>query len=311
MIAPTQNARLGIACMLIGMFFISLNDMVVKTLSGAYPLHQILFVRTALGIVLSTIILQMEGGFSLLKTNRVGLHVLRAMLIVSGNSLLYAAIAAMPLATANALYFVAPLFVTLLSVPVLGEKVGPRRIGAVAVGFLGVLLMLSPQLRGSEGSVGWVAVLPIFAAACYAGMSVLTRKLGQFSRASALAIYMQAAFLMVSIAFYLIAGDGKFLKPDSSESTQFLLRAWIWPPLSDLLPMLGLGVISAVVGYVMSQAYRLANAAVVAPFEYVLLLFALFWGWTIFGEWPEQEVLLGASVIIGAGIYIFLRENRR
>lgn len=296
--------------MILGMFCISLNDMVIKSLSGDYPLHQIVFVRTGLGIMLSMIILQMEGGFGLLRTTRVPLHLLRAVLVVAGNFFFYAAIVAMPIATANALYFVSPLFITLLSIPVLGERVGPRRIAAVIVGFLGVLLMLLPQLRGAEGSVGWVALLPICAAACYASMSILTRKLGQFSRASALAIYMQSAFLVVSLMFYFVAGDGRYLSEDSSDSMVFLLRAWVWPDISDLLPMLGLGALSAIVGYVMSQAYRLASAAVVAPFEYVLLLFALFWGWTVFGEWPAREVLIGAAVIIGAGVYIFLREKR-
>ena len=310
MIRP-NTAQFGILFMVTGMFCISLNDMIVKALSGGYPLHQIVFVRTGLGILFSFIILQLEGGIHLLKTSNISLHMLRALLVVMGNSLFYAAIVAMPLATANALYFVAPLFVTLLSVPVLGERIGPRRVAAVLAGFAGVLLMLWPQMRGGADSVGWVALLPLGAAASYAGMSVLTRKLGQFSRASALAIYLQVAFLLVSTAFFLIAGDGRFVGPESSASMTFLLRAWVWPAVDDLLPMLGLGFISAIVGYSMSQAYRLASAAVVAPFEYVLLIFALFWGYTVFGEWPVPEVLMGAGVIILAGVYVFWRENRR
>ncbi|MGJ8545263.1 MAG: DMT family transporter [Sulfitobacter sp.] len=309
MSAPTQSAKLGIACMIIAMFFISLNDMVVKALSGAYPLHQIVFTRSALGLMIGVVILQMEGGFSLLRSGDRALHWLRALLVVFANSAFYAAIVAMPLATANALYFIAPLLVTLLSIPVLGEKVGPRRMIAVCVGFLGVLLMLSPQFSGSADAVGWVAVLPLLAAAGYAGMSVLTRRLGRATRASALAIKLQVAFVVVSLGFYLVAGDGRFVDENTSDSVRFLLRAWVWPAREDLWLMLGLGVISAIVGYTMSQAYRLASAATVAPFEYILLIFALFWGWSVFGEWPMPQVLMGAGVIIAAGIYVFIRER--
>ncbi len=308
---PITTSQLGIFCMITGMFCISLNDMFVKALSGDYPLHQIVFARTVIGLLITLVLLRLEGGFALLRTGQSGLHLLRALLVVFANSAFYAAIVAMPLATANALYFVAPLLVTLLSIPVLGEPVGPRRMMAVVVGFAGVLLMLWPQLRGGTDSVGWVAVLPLLAAAGYAGMSVLTRKLGRATRASALAIKLQLAFIVVSSGFYLVAGDGRFVTPDSNDSMRFLLRAWVWPQFQDLWVMLALGVLSAVVGYTMSQAYRLASAAVVAPFEYILLVFALFWGWTVFGEWPVIEVLIGAAIIIAAGIYIFWRENRR
>ena len=114
----------------------------------------------------------------------------------------------------------------------------------------------------------------------------------------------------MSVLFYLVAGDGRFVDADSNGSLVFLLRAWIVPTGADLLPMAGLGFLSAIVGYTMSQAYRLSNASVVAPFEYVLLVFSLFWGWVIFGEWPVPAVFAGAAVVIGAGFYIFLRENR-
>jgi S-adenosylmethionine uptake transporter len=245
-----------------------------------------------------------------LRTARPGLHILRAVLVVIANSALYAAIVVMPLATANAIYFVSPLIVTLLSIPVLGEAVGPRRLGAVVLGFGGVLLMIVPQLTAQEGAIGWAVLLPILAASGYAGMAVLTRKLGQTSRASALAIYLQAAFLVVSLMFFVVAGDGRFVDLNSNDSMVFLLRAWVWPAQADLLPLFGLGLLSAVVGYAMSQAYRLSRASDVAPFEYSLLLFALFWGWTIFGEWPAPTVFIGAGIIISAGFYIFLRENK-
>ena len=108
--AVTHPARLGILCMVAGMFCISINDMLIKSLSGGYPLHELVLLRSAVGIGFSFVLLQIEGGVKLLRTGRYGLHLLRALLVVFANSALYAAIVAMPLAMANALYFVAPLF---------------------------------------------------------------------------------------------------------------------------------------------------------------------------------------------------------
>ena len=306
----SDTSRLGILFILVGMFLISLNDMLIKSLSGDYPLHEIVFIRSGIGIIFAFLILQFEGGLSLLRTAHPKLHILRAVLVVLANSAFYGAIVAMPLATANAIYFVAPLIVTVLSVPVLGETVGPRRLAAVVIGFCGVLLMIVPQMSGGADGIGWAVLLPVLAAAGYAGMAVLTRKLGQSSRASALAIYLQAAFVLISLAFFVVAGDGRFVDEASNPSMVFLLRAWVWPAAEDLWPMVGLGLLSAVVGYCMSQAYRLSRASVVAPFEYALLIFALFWGWTIFGEWPTPTVFAGAAIVIAAGLYVFLRENR-
>lgn len=309
--APSTSARLGIAFMLGGMLFVSLNDMFVKMLSSGYPLHQILFLRSLVGLLVTFGFLMAEGGLHLMRTGKPGLHLLRCLCIVFANSAMGAAIVAMPLATANAIYFVAPLFVTLLSIPVLGEKVGPRRFAAIAMGFVGVLVMMMPELLAGNAGLGWVVVLPICAAAGYASMSVLSRKLGATSRASALALQIQVTFLVVSMAMYLVAGDGRYLPADASDSMRFLLRPWIWPTLGDALVLAGLGVIAAMVGYLMTQAYRLSPAAAVAPFEYVLLLYALFWGWTVFGEWPDTTVFIGVAIVIASGVYVFVREGRK
>lgn len=303
-----RNATgLGVLFMIAGMFCISLNDMLIKGLSGDYALHQIVLWRSAVALVLTLGFVQLEGGVRLLRTKTPGLHALRAMLVVFANSCFYAAIVLMPLATATAIYFVAPLFVTLLSIPVLGEPVGLRRILAVLTGFFGVLIMMWGQL---EGGAGWSAILPVLAAAGYAGMSVLTRKLGHASSAAALSFYIQISFVTVSGLIWWVAGDGRYLHDTSPESMVFLFRAWQPAATSDIPVLLGLGCLSALIGYAMAQAYRQAKASVVAPFEYILLIFALFWGWTMFGEWPAATVFVGAAIIIGSGVYIVWRESR-
>ncbi|MEL6168765.1 MAG: DMT family transporter [Pseudomonadota bacterium] len=303
----TSNARAGIAFILVAMVCVTINDTVFKSLSDRYPLHQLTLARSVIGIAITIVLLQFEGGWRALRTDRPGLHAFRALLIVVANITFFAGLAVMPLGTATALFFVAPLIITLLSIPFLGEKVGVHRMGAVVVGFLGVAVML---FRGDLG-LGWSAVLPVFAAVCYAGMQILTRKLGVRSPASAMAIYIQGTFIMVGLGFWIVAGDGRFAEGATHDSVIFLLRAWSWPAPEDYWAFGLLGLCAGIVGYTISQAYRLGDAATIAPYEYSALPLALFMGWAFFGEWPDLRDAVGIALIGGAGVYVFLRERRR
>ena len=224
----------------------------------------------------------------------------------------FTALAVMPLADATALFFVAPLFITLLSVPFLGETVGLRRIGAVLVGFLGVLVMLGPGAEMGQGLPSrWVLLLPVVAAFGYACMQILTRKLRVTAKASAMSVYIQGMFLLVGAAFFLVAGDGRFAAGQSNESLIFLLRAWVWPAPEDVWLFATLGAMSAIVGYSLSQAYRLGDAATIAPYEYAALPLAVMWGYFIFGTLPGVTTGLGIALIVGSGLFVFLRERAR
>ncbi len=303
----------GIGFILLAMAAISVNDMLIKFLSGDYPLHQMVFIRSSIGICFSLMLVQLEGGFSILRTKTPGLHALRGLLIVVANLTYFTALAAVPLADATALFFVAPLFITLLSIPLLGEQVGRMRIGAVVVGFLGVLVMLQPWQSADERSAPvLILLLPIVAALTYALNQILTRRLGASTKASALAVHIQGMFIIVSLGFYLVAGDGRFAEGTDNPSLQFLLRAWVWPDTwQDQALFLGLGLNSAIIGYGISAAYRLADAATVAPFEYVGLPLAVFWGWMIWGDLPGPSVAIGIVFIVGAGLFVFLRERQK
>jgi S-adenosylmethionine uptake transporter len=307
-----DRSSLAIALILLGLFAISVNDMLIKQLSGGYPLHEIVFARSLLGLVFSLVIVRAEGGWRILKTRRPLLHATRGLLIVAANMSYFAALAAMPLADATALFFVAPLFITLLSIPLLGEKVGPLRLGAVMVGFAGVVIMQRPWADTESLDVSrLVLLLPVFAALTYALNQLMTRRLGVESKASALSVYIHLTFIVVSLCFFAVAGDGRFVQATDNPSLQFLLRAWVWPEGGDLWVFLGLGLNATIVGYCLSQAYRLADAATVAPFEYVGLPLAVFWGWFIFAELPDWEVWAGIVLILGSGLFVFLRERQK
>ena len=309
--ARDSNPALAIMFIVLAMACISINDMLIKLLSGDYPLHQMVFLRSAIGIVFSLIVLKVEGGFGLLRTSQIWLHLLRGLCIVGANMAFFAAIAVMPLADATALFFVAPLFITILAIPFLGERVGARRLGAVVFGFFGVLVMLRPGAVAAESTQDWrILLLPIVAAFGYACMQILTRRLGVASKASAMAIYLQGTFVAVSLIFWVVAGDGRFAEGLENKSAIFLLRAWTWPAEEDWPTFLLLGGMAAVVGYALSQAYRLADAATVAPFEYTALPLSIFWGWVMFGQFPDHRVLAGIAMIAVAGVYVFMREKK-
>ncbi|MDW3183091.1 DMT family transporter [Roseobacter sp.] len=309
---PQNRAGFGILFVLAGVFAISINDMLIKQLSGGYPLHEIVFLRSAIGLMFSMIMVQMEGGWHILKTRRPFLHLIRGLLIVIANMSYFVALAAIPLADATALFFAAPLFITLLSIPILGEKVGLFRMSAVLIGFSGVIIMQRPWADADSLQASrLVLLMPVLAALTYALNQLMTRKLGVESKASALSVYIQATFIVVSVGFYVVAGDGRFAEGIDNPSTQFLLRAWVWPSNADWWVMLGMGANAAVVGYCLSQAYRMADAATVAPFEYVGLPLAVFWGWLIFAELPVWEVWAGIALILGSGLFVFLREQQK
>lgn len=309
--SQTNNAPLGIVFILVGVFAISVNDLLIKYLSGGYPLHQLVAIRSVIGLTFTTAFLMREGGFGLLRTATPGLHALRCLLVIGANMTYYAAVVVMPLAQAMALFFVAPLFITLLSIPLLGERVGIWRMSAVIVGFGGALIMQQPWAVTDADGPGRVALfLPVLAAALYALMQVLTRRLGVASTAAAMAFYIQSGFLLTSLLFFAVAGDGRFAGSDDP-GLDFLLRAWIVPPRADWMLLGLLGCCAGVIGYSLSAAYRLTDAATVAPFEYIGLPLAIFWGWSVFGEWPDATTWLGCALIVGAGAVVFLREQRR
>ena len=299
----------AILFIVLGMFFISVNDMVIKRFSGEYPLHQMVFLRSAIGLLFTLILIQLEGGWRILKTDQPGLHALRAVMVFASNMTYFAALAVLPLPDATALFFIAPIMITVLSIPILGERVGPRRWGAVIVGFCGTLIMVRAQ-GSTQGDVSiWIYLLPILAALFYASMQVLTRKLAK-TKASAMAFYIQITFVLFCGISGLIVGSGQFVDGIEHPSLVFLLRAWIVPSAADMSYFVLIGILATGVGYCLSQAYRSAPAATVAPFEYVLLPMSIVWGWVIFADWPGLPVWFGSAIIIAAGLYVIWREHK-
>ena len=259
-------------------------DLCAKKLLEDYPIEQFVFLRSIFGILVFLLASRWYGGFGALRTQRWPWHLLRTVLSIGAMFGFFFGLSRMPLVNALTLAFTAPLIVTALSVPFLGEHVGWRRWLAVSAGFVGVLVVLRP----GAGMITPAAAGVIVAAFCWAGMMVTARKLAATESSYSLAFYIMSGPLLVS-AFLL---PGNYVQPDAQGWLLFVLA----------------GISSAVAWVGMVGGYRRAPPVVLAPFEYTALIGAAIAGYLFWGEVPDRYVVTGASIIIGSGIYIVFRE---
>ncbi len=301
----THNPALGGAVFaVLAATCFSINDALIKSLSDGYPLHQIVFVRALVGIVvLMALVIPLTEGYRALGTRRPLLHLARGLFIFFANLTFFLGLAALPLAEAVAIFFISPLIIALASIVFLGEQVGPRRWAAIAVGLVGVLIMLRPGSQAFQVA----ALLPIAAAIGYTGLHILTRKIGTADSLMTMSISVQIVFLTVSLLIGAALGDGRFGDVDHP-SLQFLFRAWAFPSLFDLSVMILSGLLVAGGGVAITQAYRTSEAALIAPFEYVALPLSVLWGFLFFAEWPDGVAFFGIALILGSGLVLIWRE---
>jgi drug/metabolite transporter (DMT)-like permease len=297
-------AKLGAICASISVIFFSINDVAIKFLSGGYALHQVVLIRSVIGLlIIVAVIAPMTTGWAIARTKKLKMHMLRGLCVVFANMTFFLGLAAMPLADAVAIFFISPLVITLFSVLFLGEVVGPRRWAAIAVGFIGVVVMMRPGTQAFQVA----SLLPLAAAFCYAGIHIITRRIGGTESAATMAFYIQLMFIIVGVMFGLFVGDGRF-GDQSDPSLAFLLRAWSWPMVADYPIFLIIGVGIGIGGYLISQAYRVAEASYIAPFEYLALPISVIFGMIVFSEFPGVWDYLGMALILGAGLFTVWRE---
>ena len=300
-----NSKYLGIICITLAQVFFTTQDMAIKFISGNYALHQIILIRASVAILFTLLVfVPIDGGYKYLLSKRLGLHLLRGFGIVVANLCFFTALVTIPLAEAVAIFFIAPLLITLLSVFLIGEKVGMRSWIAVFVGLIGVLIMLRPGF----GVFNPASMLPLAAALAYSLVQIMTRKMGKGEKASTMVFYIQLNLVFFSSLMGLIFGDGNLADP-SQPIIFYLFRAWIVPTWQDLMIMFGIGIFSGLGAYFISQAYRITKAGIIAPFEYVALPFSIFWSITIFGDWPDIVSWLGIVLIAGAGLYVVYSET--
>ena len=301
-----NNAKhLSIICIIIAQVFFTTLDMAIKFLSGDYALHQITLIRAIVSILFTLLVLvPIDGRFKYLLSKRLGLHLIRGFGIVVANLCFFTALVNIPLAETTAIFFIAPLLITLLSVFLIGEKVELKSWIAVFVGFLGVIVMFRPDL----GVFNAAYLLPVVAALVYSLVQIATRIMGEAEKASTMVFYIQLNHILFSGIMGIIFGDGSFAD-QSQPINYYLFRAWVIPTGQDLMIMLGIGLLGGLGAYFISNAYRISKAGIIAPFEYVAIPFSIFWSIIIFGDWPDKVTFLGIFLIAGSGLFVVYSET--
>lgn len=287
----------GILYLCLGVFVFSLQDAIIKQVSGSYPLTQVVVIRSLVALPILLALVMREVGWRALFGNDLGALMLRALIMFVSYTAYYMAFPALPLADAVALYFTVPLFVIALAGPFLGEHSGWRVWAAVLLGFMGVMVMLQP----GTGLFEPAALLSLLSACMYGVSMLMARKLGSTQPASVLSFYQNVGFfvgaLMTALALSVLG-----IEHASHPSLAFLVRNWMLIPLDDLLLIGASGVVAATGMMFLTSAYRLAQANKVAPFEYTGILWAPLWGYVFFQETPRLTTVAGAAVIVMAGL---------
>ncbi|MCG8619794.1 MAG: DMT family transporter [Desulfobacterales bacterium] len=293
----------GIIYLIGGIFIFSLQDAIIKHLCGDYPLFEIMFCRSLAAIIPCLVLIHFDVGLGRLKSRRPLLLIGRGLLFFCCYILYYLGIAALPLAENIALFYTGPFFITMLSAALLRERVGLSRWAALAACFTGVLVMVNP----SSGMATAAAVLPVLAALTYAFTTLATRKAAGTESASVMSLYVMVVFLILAGLQGLVSRHLD-IAVTGPPWIDFLLRPWIMPSLPDLGWMLAQGVIATAGFYGLSQAYRLAEASTVAPFEYSGLFPTILWGFLFWNEIPPLPTLCGILLILASGIYLLRQE---
>ncbi len=259
-------------------------DLCAKWLLAEFSLQQFVFLRSVFGLLTFLAISRWYGGLSSLKTERWGWHLLRTFLACTTMFGFFYGLSHMPLVDTLTLAFTAPLIVTALSVPVLGDRVGWRRWAAVVAGFVGVVVVLRP----GSGLISPASIAVLIAAFGYAGLAITARKLAATETTYAMSVYVIAGPLLLSGTMT----PGAFTLPAPSDWFLFLLA----------------GICSAGAWVGIVGGYRRASPAVLAPFEYTAIVGAALAGYFIWDEVPDGYVILGGAIIIGSGLYVVYRE---
>jgi drug/metabolite transporter (DMT)-like permease len=286
-VAPGERrARLtGIAFMIAAIGALACMDAALKHLAGRYPPLEVSALRgaAALPFVLGW---AWWSGFGQIFRARWGLHVLRGVLAVAMLTGFVLAVRDLSLADAYAIFFGAPLVITALAVPLLGERVDGKRWAAIAIGLAGVLAMLKPS---GEGLVSLAALGALVAMVCYSLSAITMRVLGRTDSAVTMSVWFTA---------FLTVGAGALALPD-----------WVPVETRDLPWLVVVGLAGAVGQHCMGEAFSRAPASVVAPFEYTALLWGVSLDLLLWDVLPRPDMLLGAIIVIGAGLYLIRRER--
>jgi drug/metabolite transporter (DMT)-like permease len=281
-----QTAAKGISCMVVGCAFLMMSDAFSKWLTQTYSVGQVMSLRNVFVLIPLFLIVWHKNNFNELRVHSWKAQLFRAIFHVAPAIFFVTSVSLLPLADVHAIGFAGPIFIAALSPLMLGEHVGWHRWTAILVGFGGVLIMLRPTGTG----FALVGLLPLAAALSSSFRDIITRRLSRTETSTSM--------LFVSSAAVVVAGACT-LPID-------------WRPLTwtSLLLFIGNGLVNACAHFLIIESYRLAQAPVVSPFKYSILLWATLFGYMIWGNVPDRWIIIGAIPVVASGLYILHREQR-
>jgi len=278
--APYRAALL----MVLAVFCFSLLNAGAKMLEGSYPTLQIIVFARLLAVPMAIWLAIRAGGLQILKTRRPVTHIARGLFALGSMATFIYALGHMTISKAISINFAAPLFVAMLAALLLGEKVGPRRWAAIAVGFVGVLIIVRPD----DGSMDLASLMAVASAVCYAGTIILTRRLALTDPSAALLFYFG---LMVSFLPALA-----------------LPFVWVTPTGDAIWQFAVVAITGTLAWYLMAEAYRHGDASLIVPLDYTGLIFSVAVDLAIFSILPAWPTFVGGALIVAANLFILWRE---
>jgi drug/metabolite transporter (DMT)-like permease len=284
--ATSRSATAGIVLMLTGIFLFSVNETLGKWLVATYSVGQVLLIRSAAALIVLAPFIWREGARPFREAPKPGLQVTRVLFSTLEVVGFYWAVAYLPLVDVMTFYLAAPIYVTAISALFLREPVGWRRWSAVIIGFIGVIIALRPT------SASWSvpALVALAGSVCFSFLLLVTRHLRGTSDT-----VLVTGQTVTALIFGIV------LAP----------LHWVPPTLADTALLALLGVVAMIAHVCVNRSLKFAPASVVVPYQYSMIVWGIVFGFIVFGDVPEIAMLLGAAIIICAGIYIFIREQAR
>jgi drug/metabolite transporter (DMT)-like permease len=280
-----DRPMLGLGLFMANILLMIFISVLVRELSATYPLQQILLFRFALALLPFAVVVALSSGPSPLKTRRPMMHATRTVSGILSLSMLFYALSTIPIAEATILAYSAPIFLTIMAVPFLGEKIGLLRSSAVVVGFVGMAIIVQP----TTATFGLGMMAGIGSAFFGAVVVIGLRRLGDTEPTQNIAVIYNGTGTCVLMVCCLLFG-------------------WVIPGLVDLGFLLLLGCLAMVQQYSLTASFRYSEASMLSPFEYSALIFAAIAGYVFWGEVPALSTWIGAAIITASGLFVIHRE---
>ena len=289
-----RSAEFGMGLMTVAMLMVPGIDAIAKVLSATLAPGQVAWGRFVFQtVVLLPVMILLRARIA---TMQPGIHAARGLLLAGAILLLFWALKYLPIANAIAIFFVEPLILTLMSAAFLGERLGARRLAAVALGLAGALVVIRPNWALH----GWAAILPLGTAICFAGYLTLTRHAAAAEHPLAMQLWA-GLFAALGLSVTIAGGQASGIAVIDPS----------WPIPREWALLLALGLISAVGHVMLAFAFRFAEAGLLAPFQYLEIISATLLGLLLFGDFPDPLTWVGTTMIVAAGLYVFLHERSR